>query len=110
MAELWLPLILQSAVGLRRRMAGAGRADAAASRRGDPSRARGRGPASPASRLHAFRRGLALFAAAFLLAVLAGAAQAQVVAGRIWPAKDYTRLTLEAPDEIKYQLFSVKDP
>jgi N-acetylmuramoyl-L-alanine amidase len=32
------------------------------------------------------------------------------VASRVWPAKDYTRLTLEAPEEIKYQLFAVKDP
>jgi N-acetylmuramoyl-L-alanine amidase len=32
------------------------------------------------------------------------------VAGRIWPARDYTRLTLEAPAEIKYQLFTVNDP
>ncbi len=28
----------------------------------------------------------------------------------MWPAKDYTRLTLEAPEEIKYELFAVKDP
>lgn len=49
-------------------------------------------------------------AAAFLLAAFAASASAQIVAGRIWPARDYTRLTLEAPDEIKYQLFSVKDP
>ncbi len=28
----------------------------------------------------------------------------------MWPAKDYTRLTLEAPAEIKYELFAVKDP
>jgi N-acetylmuramoyl-L-alanine amidase len=33
-----------------------------------------------------------------------------VVASRVWPAKDYTRLTLESPAEIKYQLFSIKDP
>jgi N-acetylmuramoyl-L-alanine amidase len=28
----------------------------------------------------------------------------------VWPAKDYTRLTLEAPAEMKYELFSLKDP
>ena len=46
------------------------------------------------------------------LALFAGVAgaQAQVVSTRIWPAKDYTRVTLETKAEIKYQLFSVKDP
>ena len=33
-----------------------------------------------------------------------------MVAARLWPARDYTRLTLEAPHEIKYQLFTVKNP
>jgi N-acetylmuramoyl-L-alanine amidase len=28
----------------------------------------------------------------------------------VWPARDYTRLTLESKDEIRYTLFSVKDP
>jgi N-acetylmuramoyl-L-alanine amidase len=37
-------------------------------------------------------------------------AQAQIVSTRIWPAKDYTRVTLETKAEIKFQLFSVKDP
>jgi N-acetylmuramoyl-L-alanine amidase len=33
-----------------------------------------------------------------------------VLSSRIWPARDYTRLTLESPTEIKFTLFSVKDP
>ena len=33
-----------------------------------------------------------------------------MVSTRIWPAKDYTRVTLETKSEVKYQLFSVKDP
>ncbi|MSQ89054.1 MAG: N-acetylmuramoyl-L-alanine amidase [Betaproteobacteria bacterium] len=37
-------------------------------------------------------------------------AQAQIVSTRIWPAQDYTRVTLESKREIKFQLFSVKDP
>jgi N-acetylmuramoyl-L-alanine amidase len=37
-------------------------------------------------------------------------AQAQVVSSRIWPARDYTRLTLESKSAIKHSLFSVKDP
>jgi N-acetylmuramoyl-L-alanine amidase len=32
------------------------------------------------------------------------------VASRIWPARDYTRLTIESKQELKYQMFSVKDP
>src|SRR5581483_4826893 len=50
-------------------------------------------PAGSSRSLYAAWRGLAFFAALFL----AGTAHAQVVAGRIWPAHDYTRLTLEAP-------------
>lgn len=34
----------------------------------------------------------------------------QVVATRIWPAKDYTRVTLESKHEIRYTLFSVDNP
>ncbi|OGA69129.1 MAG: N-acetylmuramoyl-L-alanine amidase [Betaproteobacteria bacterium RIFCSPLOWO2_12_FULL_65_14] len=37
-------------------------------------------------------------------------AQAQVVSSRIWPAPDYTRLTLESRSEIKHSVFSLKDP
>ncbi|HEY6967166.1 MAG TPA: AMIN domain-containing protein, partial [Burkholderiales bacterium] len=44
------------------------------------------------------------------LALFLGAAQAQIVSARIWPAKDYTRVTLESKAELKFQLFSVKDP
>ena len=35
---------------------------------------------------------------------------AQVISSRIWPAPEYTRLTLESAEEIRYSLFSVKDP
>ncbi|TAK85683.1 MAG: N-acetylmuramoyl-L-alanine amidase [Betaproteobacteria bacterium] len=48
---------------------------------------------------------------AFLLALaFVGAAQAQVVSTRIWPARDYTRLTVESKAEIKHAVFSLKDP
>jgi N-acetylmuramoyl-L-alanine amidase len=33
-----------------------------------------------------------------------------VVAARLWPSPEYTRLTLETQREIKYSLFSVADP
>ncbi|OGA73030.1 MAG: N-acetylmuramoyl-L-alanine amidase [Betaproteobacteria bacterium RIFCSPLOWO2_12_FULL_65_14] len=49
---------------------------------------------------------MALCAALFLV----GAAEAQVLAGRIWPARDYTRITLESKSEMKFSVFGVKDP
>jgi len=61
--------------------------------------------------LHGAWRSLAgncLVALALFLGV--ANAQAQVVSSRIWPARDYTRVTLETKTEIKFQLFSVKDP
>ncbi len=54
-------------------------------------------------------RWLARLAAASAFFFLASA-EAQVVASRIWPARDYTRLTLESQAEVKFQVFSVKEP
>lgn len=53
---------------------------------------------------------MALVAAGLACLALAGAADAQVLASRIWPARDYTRLTIESKAELKYEVFSVKDP
>jgi N-acetylmuramoyl-L-alanine amidase len=50
---------------------------------------------------------LALLPALFFFVA---SAQAEVLATRIWPAKDYTRLTLESKDPIDYTIFSLKDP
>lgn len=47
---------------------------------------------------------------ALALFLAAATAHAQVISTRIWPAKDYTRVTLESKSELKYQVFSVKDP
>jgi len=47
---------------------------------------------------------------ALVLALFLGTAEAQVVSTRIWPARDYTRLTLESQEEIQYTIFSLKDP
>jgi N-acetylmuramoyl-L-alanine amidase len=33
-----------------------------------------------------------------------------VLSTRIWPARDYTRVTLESKNELKFSLFAVKDP
>ena len=48
--------------------------------------------------------------AVVLLVSFLASAEAQVLSSRIWPARDYTRLTLESRDEIKFTLFGVKDP
>jgi N-acetylmuramoyl-L-alanine amidase len=56
--------------------------------------------------MHAGRRILALLLALFF----AGLAQAQVVSTRIWPARDYTRLTIESKAPIEYSIFALKDP
>ncbi|HET6493629.1 MAG TPA: AMIN domain-containing protein, partial [Burkholderiales bacterium] len=34
----------------------------------------------------------------------------QITASRVWPARDYTRITLESRTPIRHNLFSVKDP
>jgi N-acetylmuramoyl-L-alanine amidase len=48
--------------------------------------------------------------ALILLVSFIASAEAQVLSSRIWPARDYTRLTLESREEIKFTLFGVKDP
>jgi N-acetylmuramoyl-L-alanine amidase len=47
---------------------------------------------------------------ALVFAFTVGEAQAEVLSTRIWPAKDYTRLTLESKEKLEYTVFSVKDP
>ncbi|MEQ1776525.1 MAG: N-acetylmuramoyl-L-alanine amidase [Burkholderiales bacterium] len=37
-------------------------------------------------------------------------AQVQVSAARVWPAADYTRVTLESPQPIRHQMMSLKNP
>ncbi|MBS0336343.1 MAG: N-acetylmuramoyl-L-alanine amidase [Proteobacteria bacterium] len=53
-------------------------------------------------------RGLGLLAA--LLAAAPAFAADQIVATRIWPAADYTRVTLESKNELRYSLFAVENP
>jgi N-acetylmuramoyl-L-alanine amidase len=69
-----------------------------------------RGAARLAERGHAWRVGLAgALAAALLLGGIA-AAHAQVIATRIWPARDYTRVTFESRKALDYSLFELKNP
>ena len=58
--------------------------------------------------------GFAALARAFALAAVCTALPAQaadqIVSTRIWPAKDYTRVTLESRNPIRYSLFTVNNP
>src|SRR6266404_3538918 len=109
MAELGTARVLPPRRRLHRRMAGARRRPLAAARPGGASQLRRHGTARRTSLALRGRRWLARVAAASALFFLASA-NAQVTASRIWPARDYTRLTLEAKDEVKFQIFSLKDP
>ncbi len=51
---------------------------------------------------------LLLSAGAAYLAL--GAAPVNIVSSRIWPAVDYTRITLEVNSEVKHQITSLKNP
>jgi N-acetylmuramoyl-L-alanine amidase len=55
-------------------------------------------------------RFLAFFLTAFLSIPSSALAFDQIVGTRIWPAKDYTRVTLESKAEIRYTLFSIDNP
>ncbi len=37
-------------------------------------------------------------------------AEVQIAASRVWPAADYTRVTLESPQPIRHQMLSLKNP
>src|SRR3954466_10301037 len=108
MASIRLPGLLQPAVGVRGRVAGA-RRGAAGARSGYLARISGRGAPRIAERRLGRRAVLAVLGAAAAFFFVASA-QAQVLSSRIWPARDYTRLTVESKGELKYTLFAVKDP
>jgi N-acetylmuramoyl-L-alanine amidase len=52
----------------------------------------------------------ALAAAALFAAPLAAAAEEAVRSVRVWPAKDYTRITIETATELRYQVSTVRNP
>src|SRR5688572_13868465 len=106
MVELRLSRILQSRGALRRGMAREGGRPAGRSgRRPAPAIFRRRPHSEPASAWRGGRCLALVLALAFL-----GSAQAQVHSSRIWPARDYTRLTLESRSDVRFTLFSLKDP
>src|SRR5258706_1096287 len=107
----------------RHRMAGEGRNLAAHRGRGDAVRVRGfgarsgahvelaRGAEVPRAARDSLR-GLARFFLSALLALIALplAAGETILASRVWPAQDYTRVTFESARTLRYQHFFVKDP
>ena len=52
----------------------------------------------------------AALVACCLIADLAGAAGIQIASVRVWPASDYTRVTLESAAPVKFNFFSIKNP
>src|SRR5260221_3451333 len=118
MAELRLPRVFRPGIVLHRRMAGARRGRDRGAGPRHPTRVSGRSARRGAERARCAWRCLArlgLAALALFLGVAAAQAQiasapGQILSTRIWPAKDYTRVTLESKTEIRFQLFAVKDP
>src|SRR5260221_4107844 len=106
MERFGIPRVLRSARRLLGRMAGAGCRRSWRSRLGIALGIRSGRTSRPAFLAYAGWRSLALVLALSFV----GSAQAEVVAARIWPAPEYTRLTLETKEELKYTLFTVKDP
>src|SRR5574341_1079430 len=101
MAELGLPLALQSRHALRGRVARARGGRASSRGSGNPPLLPGGRPGGAAGLAFLARRGVA----ALCLAAVSLAAHAQVISTRIWPARDYTRVTLESKAEIKFSVF-----
>src|ERR1043165_3809880 len=97
--------ILRRPGAVRGRVAGARAWPARAAGSGDRAALRERPQARTGRGAQRGWRSLAL-AIAFLAL---SDAHAQILSSRIWPARDYTRLTLESKSAIKHSLFSVKD-
>ncbi len=57
-----------------------------------------------------FERALKITALFGLLWTSAACAEITISSARIWPAQDYTRLTLESKQAIRYNLFTIKNP
>ncbi len=57
-----------------------------------------------------FERATRLILIASLLWLPSAYAEIAISSARIWPAQDYTRLTLESKQPIRYNLFTIKNP
>ncbi|MFZ5530933.1 MAG: N-acetylmuramoyl-L-alanine amidase [Pseudomonadota bacterium] len=56
------------------------------------------------------RRLVSFFSLLSLLIPAAAQAEIKVASARVWPAQDYTRLTMELSAPVQHKLFSLKDP
>lgn len=66
---------------------------------------------APRPVLQSFRRFLlALSIAAYALASTAAFSATQLTSARVWPATDYTRITLESAAPLQFQLLMLKNP
>ena len=70
---------------------------------------RGRANARPSPRFTVLSLAFCFFSAA-PATVLAQAAPTQISAVRAWPSPDYTRITLESDEAIRFTVMSLKDP
>ena len=73
----------------------------------DPSR---RGGPLAAARSLALRVSFFFLAGALLALAAPVSAQVKVSAARVWPAADYTRITLESPQAVQHKVFSLDNP
>jgi N-acetylmuramoyl-L-alanine amidase len=120
MGRLRLSGILQPGLGVRGRVARTGRGAARAARpRAATGFFRDRAPrphdGAVSGRPRLARRCLEALVAGLIALLLLHFvppvfAQEPIVAARLWPAPDYTRLTLESRHPIKFKLFRVGDP
>ena len=109
MGELGIQGVLRSGCALHRRVAGTGIRAPGATRPVDrPAILRDRPHRQPSSARQCGRRLASLLG--LVLALFVGSLHAQVISTRIWPAQDYTRVTIESKNELKYTLFALKNP
>src|SRR5688572_10853046 len=109
MGKLRVQGVFWPGCALHRRVAGARCRTPCPGRPGDRTAIPRRRPPRQRSTANSRRIGLASVLGLALFLFL-GALHAQVVSTRIWPARDYTRVTIESKNELKYTLFSLKNP
>ena len=109
MAEHWIQGILRAGRVVPHRVAGTCRGSACAGRSRDRTAICAHRSSCDRARAERRRAGLASYLA-LAFSIFVGSAEAQVISTRIWPARDYTRVTIESKNELKYTLFALKNP
>src|SRR4026207_854029 len=109
MGKLRVQGVLRPRCVVHHRMAGARCWIPGAGRSGNRVAACGDGAPGAGARAKRGRGGL-VAVLGLVLSLFVGTLEAQVVSTRIWPARDYTRVTIESKNELKYTLFALRDP